>query len=49
MLKAILIGLGLAVLLDAAAFGGVYRDKVIGASVRVVVNIATQDWHLTHT
>ena len=49
MLKPILIGLTLTVLLDAAAFGGAYRDKVIGAGVRVVTSVATQDWQLTHT
>ena len=49
MLKPILIGISLAVLLDAAAFKGAYRDKVIGAGVRTVVNVVTQDWHLTHT
>jgi len=48
MLKPILIGLTIAILLDAAAFGGAYRDKVIGAGVRVVMNVVTQDWQLTH-
>jgi hypothetical protein len=48
MLKPILIGLSLAVLFDAAAFGGAYRDKIAGAGVRVVVSIFTQDWKLTH-
>ena len=49
MLKAILIGLALAVLFDAAAFDGTYRDEVAGASVRVAHSIFTQDWSLTHS
>ena len=49
MLKPILIGLSLAVLLDAAAFQGTYRDKCVGAAVRMVVDVWHMDWKLTHT
>lgn len=49
MLKAILIGLTLAVLLDQAAFDGVYRDKVVGGTVVFVTHVVSQDWALTHT
>lgn len=49
MLKAILIGLTFAVLLDQAAFDGVYRDKVVGAGIVLVRSTITMDWHLTHT
>ena len=49
MLKAILIGLTFAVLLDQAAFDGVYRDKIIGAGMVFAHGLVTQDWKLTHS
>lgn len=49
MLKAFLIGLTFAVLLDQAAFDGVYRDMIIGAGVVFVRGVLMQDWSLTHT
>lgn len=48
-MKALLIGISLAVLFDAAAFRGDYRDALAGASVRLVQTIVTSDWALTHT
>jgi hypothetical protein len=48
-MKAFLIGLTLAVLFDAAAFGGTYRDALTGATVRVVKATLSSDWSLTHT
>jgi hypothetical protein len=48
MLKSFLIGLTLAVLLDQAAFDGVYRDKVVGGGLGFVHWLVTQDWQLTH-
>lgn len=48
MLKALLIGIAVAVLLDAAAFRGTYREEVASASVKLVHTVATQDWDLTH-
>ena len=49
MLKAILIGLTFAVLVDQAAFDGVYRDKMAAAAVVFAHGLAHQDWKLTHT
>jgi hypothetical protein len=48
MLKAILIGLTFAVLLDQAAFDGVYRDQVVGAAIVFGRSVVSMDWHLTH-
>ena len=48
MLKSILIGLTFAVLVDQAAFDGIYRDKVVGAGTVFVHGVLTQDWKLTH-
>ena len=48
MVKSILIGIAVAVLVDAAAFRGMYRDEVASASVKLVRTVATEDWALTH-
>jgi hypothetical protein len=49
MLKALLIGLTFAVLLDQAAFDGVYREKIVSAGAVFARGVFTQDWKLTHT
>jgi hypothetical protein len=48
-MKAVLIALTLAVLLDQAAFDGTYRDELAGAGVRLVQGTIANDWSLTHT
>jgi uncharacterized membrane protein YqjE len=49
MLKAILIGLTFAVLVDQAAFDGVYRDQMAAAAVVFAHGLIHLDWKLTHT
>ena len=47
-MKAFLIGLTLAVLFDAAAFRGNYREAIAEASVHFAHWLVNEDWQLTH-
>jgi hypothetical protein len=48
MLKIFLAFLALAVIVDAVAFGGFYRDTTIGTSIHLLHGLVTLDWNLTH-
>ena len=48
MLKGFLIVLAFAVVVDAAAFEGHYRQEVIETTVFILRKLVTLDWSLTH-
>jgi len=48
MLKTVLCFIALAVLVDALAFDGFYRDVTIGESVQLGHKLMSLDWQLSH-
>jgi len=49
MLKTFLAFLALAVIVDAVAFDGFYRDSTVGSSLYLGHRLMSLDWTLTHT
>ena len=48
MLKTFLAFVALAVIVDAIAFDGFYRDTTVGTSLTIGHNIMSMDWRLSH-
>jgi hypothetical protein len=48
MLKTFLAFIALAVIVDAIAFDGFYRDKTVSTSIRAGHGLVSLDWRLTH-